>query len=119
MLLLAPLYNYINNKMLANTPYNWSESLLQLPIDSIIKHVQEHNSLVPDPNITIALKLYKELLNPIKAILVISNLSYKKSSLDFLKVLHLLLRVSLAKLGSILVIHLLMERELLDIDDDL
>ena len=84
MLLLAPLNNHINNKMLANTPYNWSECLLQLPIDPIIEHVQEHYRLVPNPNIAVALKLYKQLLNPIEAILVISNLSNKKSSLDFL-----------------------------------
>ena len=37
---LSLLNYHIDNKMLANTSHNRSESLLQLPIDSIIEHIQ-------------------------------------------------------------------------------
>jgi len=63
--------------MLSNTPYDWSECLLELPVNSIIKHVEQHNSLVPDANIAVSLKLNEELLDPVKAIFIICNLSHK------------------------------------------
>jgi hypothetical protein len=42
----------INNKMLANRPYDWSESFLKLPINFIIQHIQKNNWLIPHHNIT-------------------------------------------------------------------
>lgn len=104
--------------MLSNTSHHWPEGLLKLPVNSIIKHVQEYNGLIPDSNITVSLKLDKKFLNPIEAIFVICNLGYKESSLDFLKILHLFRCLSLSKLLCVFVIHLLVEWKLLDIYND-
>ena len=113
------LHDCIDDKVLANTSHHRSESFLKLPVDAIIKHVEEDDSLVPDSNVTVALKLDKEFLDPVEAILVISDLSNEECSLNLLEVLHLFGGVSLPELLCIFVIHFLVEWELLDVDDDL
>jgi hypothetical protein len=65
------------------------------------------------------LQLNEELLNPVETLLVICNLGNKQCSLDFLKILHFLLGLPHTEFGNILLVHLLMEGELLDVYDDL
>jgi len=45
-------YN-INLKMLTHDPDHWSESSSKLPVNSIIKHVQEDNGLVSYVDISV------------------------------------------------------------------
>jgi len=87
--------------MLTNVSNDWSECLLQLPVDSIIKHVEQDNSLISNADIAVTLELDQELLNPVEAILVVSYLSNEKGSLDFLKILHLFGSLSLSELSGI------------------
>ena len=91
------MHNTVNNEMLSNTPNNRSESLKQLPIDPIIEHIEQHDCLVPYAHIWVPKQLNQQLLNPIEAILVISNLGHKQCPLYFLKILHLLLELPFAE----------------------
>jgi hypothetical protein len=76
--------------MLSDTPDHWSKGLLELPVNTIVEHVEQHDSLVSDANIAVSLKLNEQFLDPIEPILVISDLGHKEGSLDLLKILHLL-----------------------------
>ena len=105
--------------MLTNASNNGPKCLLQLPINTIIKHIEQDNSLISDTNITISLKLNKKLFNPVKTIAIVSNLGNEQCSLDLFKVLHLLLGISLSELVGILMVHLLVEWKLLDVHDHL
>jgi hypothetical protein len=51
--------NAIDDKMLANTPDCGPERFEQLPIDTVIEHVEKNNCLVSDSHIRIAKKLHK------------------------------------------------------------
>ena len=62
-------------EVLSNASYDWSKSLLQLPIEAIIKHVQKDNRLISNANITVTLQLNKEFLNPVKTYFVVCDLS--------------------------------------------
>jgi len=70
--------NTVDNEMLTNATNGWSECLQQLPIDSIVKHVQQNNRLISDANVWVTLELNQKFFYPIKAFLVIGNLGYKK-----------------------------------------
>ena len=113
------MHDNTDNEVLTNASNDGSKCLLQLPINAIIKHIEQDNGLISNANVTIALKLNEKLLNPMKTVLVIGDLCNKQCSLDFLEVLHLLLGVPLSEFMSILVVHLLVEWELLDVDNDL
>ena len=60
----TPGYNNIDGEVLAHTADNWAECLLELPVHTVVKHVQEHNGLVTDGNLTVTLQLDEQFLNP-------------------------------------------------------
>ena len=68
----------LNNEMLAHAPNSWTECLKQLPVNSIVKHVEEHDRLVSDAHVTVTHKLNEKLLDPVKTLCIISDLRYKK-----------------------------------------
>jgi hypothetical protein len=41
--------------MLSHTPYDGSECLLQLPVNSIIEHVKQYDGLISNANIAVSL----------------------------------------------------------------
>jgi len=51
--------------MLTNASNDRPECLLQLPINSIIEHIEQNNGLISDADIAVALKLNEKLLNPV------------------------------------------------------
>lgn len=112
----------VDDEVLASGPDDWSECLLQLPVDLIIEHVQENYGLISDGNVWIAHKLDKQLFNQIESALVVRYLCHEKSSLNLLKVLVFLVRISLAfleKAVDVLLVIFFSEWELLDVHDDL
>lgn len=117
-LVLLSLNDDMDREVLTNTPNNWSEGLLQLPVNSIIEHVEEDDRLISDTDITVSLELDQQFLDPVESVFVICDLSNEKSSLDLLKIFILLLDVSLTKLIDVLLVHCLIEWELTDVDDD-
>lgn len=108
----------IDDEMLSNAPDDGSEGLGELPVNTIIQHVQENNGLISDWNLTVALELNQKLLNPVKSFLVVGNLSHEKSSLDFLKIFHFLLGLSWSEFINILFVHLFVEWEFFDVDNN-
>ena len=97
-MLLVFLNDDVNDKVLSNTSNDWSESLLQLPVDSIVKHVEQNDGLISDADVTVSLELDEQLLNPEKTVFVVSDLSNEQSSLNLLKIFHFLRCLSLSEL---------------------
>ncbi len=63
--------------MLADAANHRSESTLHLPVDAIVEHVQQYDSLVSDKDVLVPEKLDKDLLNKLQLILVVVNLCYE------------------------------------------
>jgi hypothetical protein len=80
------LNNSFDNKMLPNASHDWTEGLLQLPVKPIVKHVQQHDSLVSHRDVTVTLKLNEQSFNPMHANSIICNLSYEECPLDLFKI---------------------------------
>ena len=59
---LILLNDDVNDKMLADTSNNWPESFLQLPVNTVVEHVEQHDGLVSDTDVTVALELHKNCL---------------------------------------------------------
>ena len=97
-MLLVFLNDDVNDKVLSNTSNDWSESLLQLPVDSIVKHVEQNDGLISDADVTVSLELDEQFLNPEKTVFVVSDLSNEQSSLNLLKIFHFLRCLSLSEL---------------------
>jgi len=53
----------VNFEVLANAADNWTESALHLPINAIVKHVQQNYGLVSDENVLIAQNLDQDFLD--------------------------------------------------------
>jgi hypothetical protein len=72
------VHDALDNEMLSDTTDRWAECLQQLPVDAIIKHVEEHDGLITDAHVTVTHKLNKKFLDPVQSLSVISNLCNKK-----------------------------------------
>ena len=108
----------LNDEMLTNRSYRWSECLKQLPIDTIIEHVEQNDGLVTNAHIIIPHKLNKKLFNPVKTFFIICNLCNKKWPLNLLKMLHFLLKLPSSKFIYESLVACLIEWELLNIHND-
>tara|TARA_B110001450_G_C17576067_1_gene462883 strand:+ start:478 stop:1101 length:624 start_codon:yes stop_codon:yes gene_type:complete len=117
-MLLVLLNDDVDDKVLSNTSNDWSKGLLQLPVNSIVEHVEQYYGLISDANVTVSLELDEQLFNPEKTVLVVCDLSNEQGSLDLFKIFHFLGCLSLSELCSIFLIHFLMEWELFDVDND-
>mmetsp|Transcript_88 Transcript_88/g.171 ORF Transcript_88/g.171 Transcript_88/m.171 type:complete len:266 (+) Transcript_88:3971-4768(+) len=118
-LLVMLLHHHVHDEVLAHAPDDRAEGLLELPVHPVIEHVEEHDGAVPDPDVAVALQLNQQLLYPIEAVSVVSDLGHEERPLDLLHVLHLLDSLPLSELVGVLEVHLLVEGELLDVDDHL
>ena len=83
------VHYHIHFEVLSNASYHWSESTVQLPVHSIIEHVEQHHWLISHTHIWITQQLNQQLLNPLQRVFVILNLSHKQCSLQLLHVLQL------------------------------
>ena len=72
----------VNTQMLTHTTNYGSESFRDLPVYSIIEHVEKDNDGISDSDITVTLKLDEKLLNPVECLFVVGNLGHKKSALN-------------------------------------
>ena len=72
----------VNTQMLTHTTNYGSESFRDLPVYSVVEHVEEDNDCISDSDIAVTLKLDEKLLNPVECLLVVSNLGHKKSALN-------------------------------------
>jgi len=117
-LLDAPLNNGLNDEMHSNTSNYRLKSFLKLPVNSIIEHVEQNHCLIPNRNVAISLKLNEKLLDPLQPFFIICNLGNEQCSLDFFKILHFLGNLSLSKLNDVFLVHLLVEWEFLNVDND-
>lgn len=57
--------------MLTDTPYNGSESFLELPIDLIVKHVQKDDCLVSYSDVAISHEFDEQLFDKVERFLVV------------------------------------------------
>jgi len=57
----------------------------ELPVDSIVEHVEEDDNLVSDADLMITEQLHEELLYPLELSFVIRNLSKEQGTLELLK----------------------------------
>ena len=53
----------VNFEMLTDAADNWAEGTLHLPVNSIVKHIQENHGLISDEDILVTQKLHKYLLH--------------------------------------------------------
>lgn len=102
----------VDQEVLSNASDYWPEGFMKLPIYSIVEHVEENNCLVSDSDIWVALKLNHELLKPMQAFLIISNLRNEQRMLQLLQILVLLLNNFLCEILNIFLVLQPIELEL-------
>lgn len=76
--------------MLPDTSDHGSEGLLELPVKSIIEHVEQDYSLVSNCDISITLELDQKPFDPSESFSIICDLCNKQSPLDFFKIFQFL-----------------------------
>ena len=113
------MHNQADDKVLADTTDDGAERLRNLPIDAIIEHVEQHNDLISDVDIAVALQLNEQFLNPVQSFLIVRDLGHKQCTLNLLELRLLLGTLRVRELVHILHVACLVEWELAHIHVDL
>lgn len=117
--LLRFVYDALDNEVLPNRSNSRSECLKQLPVNSVIEHIQQNYCLVTNAHVTISKQLNEKFLNPVQSLLIICNLSYKERSLNLFQIFSFLLKLPLSEFIYKFLIALFIEWELFDVDNNL
>jgi hypothetical protein len=88
----------------------------ELPVHSIVKHVEEDDDLVSDADLMITEQLHEELLYPLELSFVIRNLSKEQGTLELLKKFLGFESLAATKFVNILYVGLLSECVLVNIE---
>ena len=75
----------VHLEVLADRADHWLVRGGELPVHSIVKHVEEDDDLVSDADLMITEQLHEELLYPLELSFVIRNLSKEQGTLELLK----------------------------------
>ena len=79
------IHGDVHLEVLADRADHWLVRGGELPVHSIVEHVEEDDNLVSDADLMITEQLYEELLYPLELIFVIRNLSKEQGTLELLK----------------------------------
>lgn len=88
----------------------------ELPVHSVIKHVEEDDNLISHADLMIAEQLHEELLYPIELSFVVRNLSKEQRTLELLKKFLRFGNLAATKFVNILYVGLLCECVLVNVE---
>jgi len=79
------IHGNVHLEVLADCADHWLVRGGELPVDSIVEHVEEDDNLVSDADLMITEQLHEEFLYPLELSFVIRNLSKEQGTLELLK----------------------------------
>lgn len=103
-------------KVLADCTDHWLMGGGELPVHTIVKHVEEDDNLVSHTDLMITEQLHEELLYPLELTFVIRNLSKEQGTLELLKKFLGFESLAPTEFVNILIVGLLSECILVNVE---
>ena len=110
------IHRDVHLEVLADRADHWLVRGGELPVHSVIEHVEEDDNLISHADLMITEQLHQELLYPIELIFVVRNLSKEQRTLELLKKFLRFGNLAATKFVNILDVGLLCECVLVNVE---